>query len=62
VSRVNVFVNDGSGHFGGPLQYATGSNPTAMIVQDLNNDGRPDVAVATSRGAVSVLLNGPTSH
>jgi hypothetical protein len=61
-SRVNVFVNDGSGRFAGPLQYATGSDPTSMIVQDLNGDGRPDIAVATSRGAVSVLLNGPSSH
>ena len=55
-SRLNVFINDGSGRFGGPLQYATGSDPTSMIVQDLNGDGRVDIAVATSRGAVSVLI------
>ena len=58
---MNVFINDGSGRFGGPLQYATGSDPTSMVVQDLNGDGLVDVAVATSRGAVSVLINGRSS-
>ena len=58
-SQVSVFLNDGGGRFGAPLHYATGSNPTSMTVGDLNGDGRPDMAVATSRGAITVLLNGP---
>ncbi|HXU02891.1 MAG TPA: VCBS repeat-containing protein [Polyangia bacterium] len=58
-TRVNVFVNDGRGRFGAPVSFATAANATAMTVRDLNGDGRLDIAVATNRETITVLLNGP---
>ena len=59
MSSLNVLVNDGHGHFGAPVQYATGGTSPSMAIGDLDGDGRPDFAIASSRGTVSVLLNGP---
>jgi hypothetical protein len=59
VSSLKVFLNDGQARFTGPVQYATGGTAPAMAIGDLDGDGRPDFAVASSRGTVSVLLNGP---
>src|SRR5437764_1327071 len=36
----------------------TGSGPTAVAVGDLNNDGRPDLAIANGSSAtISIMLN-----
>jgi hypothetical protein len=44
--------------FAAPLDFATGSLPTAVAIGDVNGDGRPDLAVANSAdNSVSVLLN-----
>lgn len=59
MSSLNVLVNDGRGHFGAPVLYATGGRAPSMAIGDLDGDGRPDFAIASSRGTVSVLLNGP---
>jgi hypothetical protein len=59
MSSLNVLVNDGQGHFGAPVPYATGGTAPSMAIGDLDGDGRPDLAIASSRGTVSVLLNGP---
>jgi hypothetical protein len=59
MSSLNVLLNAGRGGFVGPTRYATGGTAPAMAVGDLDGDGRPDIAIASSRGIVSVLLNGP---
>jgi Tfp pilus tip-associated adhesin PilY1 len=59
MSSLKVFLNDGRGHFDQSLPYATGGTAPAMAVGDLDGDGRPDFAIPSSRGTVSVLLNGP---
>src|SRR5881394_175785 len=40
--------------------YSAGQNPTAVVVGDFNNDGKPDLAVAT-RGEEPDLVNGSVS-
>src|SRR5262249_25344723 len=32
--------------FSAPVNYAVGAGPRAVVVADVNNDGRPDLAVA----------------
>ena len=59
MSSLNVLLNDGRGRFVSPTRYATGGTAPAMAIGDLDGDGRPDIAIASSRGTVSVLLNGP---
>lgn len=50
------------GVFQSPVNYAAGSNPYAVAIGDLNNDGRMDLAVANfSSTNVSVLLQNPAS-
>lgn len=47
--------------FGAPVTFSTPSQPVALAVGDLNNDGRSDVAVANTLGnSVSVFLNTTT--
>src|SRR5215813_8238766 len=44
--------------FAAKQDFATGANPRAVAVGDLNGDGRPDLAVANlTSNSVSVLLN-----
>jgi hypothetical protein len=56
---VNVFVNAGAGAFVTKVTYGVGMNPVDLALEDLNDDGLIDVAVADSNGdtGVSVLLN-----
>ena len=62
---VMVFLQSPSapGTFLAPMHYAAGAQPYALIAQDLNDDGRPDLAVAnlgspdgTVKSSLSVLL------
>src|SRR5437867_1894957 len=41
------------------VDYATGPATFGVAVGDLNRDGRPDLAVATSSGVSILLANGP---
>lgn len=60
-NTINVLLGDGTGAFGGPAPYATGTNPVAVAVGDFNQDGWLDVATANySSDDVSVLLNDGT--
>src|SRR4029077_1191929 len=45
--------------FAAQQTFATGTQPDAIAIADLNGDGKPDLIVAddTSAGTVSVLLN-----
>jgi hypothetical protein len=44
--------------FAAAKQYAIGGNPTAVVVGDLNGDGKPDlVTLSEKAGTLSVLLN-----
>jgi hypothetical protein len=53
-----LLSGDGMGGMGTPLQYAVGTNPIAIAVGDVDGDGMPDIAVASTKpGGVTVLLN-----
>jgi hypothetical protein len=61
---VSVLLGNGDGTFGGPVVYDSGGGgPTAMVVTDLNHDGKPDIVVvnqgcpATGNDCLGVLLN-----
>jgi hypothetical protein len=60
-SGVSVLLGNGDGTFQPALNYAAGSEFTAVAVGDFNGDGKQDLAVANSNylytnGSVSVLL------
>jgi hypothetical protein len=54
---VSVLLGKGDGTFGAATTYAAGRGPTGVAVGDLDDDGKPDLAVANQDGnEVSVLL------
>lgn len=59
--KVSVFVGQGNGHFAAPVDFALprDSGPFGLTAADLDNNGKPDLAVAdmTDPGMVSLLLN-----
>ena len=59
-STVSVLLGNGDGTFASKVDYGTGLSPHSVAVEDLNLDGKPDLAVANYAGAggngVSVLL------
>jgi len=56
-STVSVLLQDGAhpGHYLPAVSYATGPDPVAVAIGDLNGDGKPDLAVADSSG-ISLFL------
>jgi hypothetical protein len=54
---VMVFFGNGDGTFQKPTIYNLSAYPTSVAAGDLNNDGRPDLAVAEGDVGVAVLLN-----
>ncbi len=62
---LSVLLGNGDFTFQDAVTYANGSNPTALILGDFNQDGRPDIAMANinngraSSGLVSILLGNP---
>ncbi len=63
-SFVSVLLGNGDGTFQGPVNYGTGgSGPAALVVADVNGDGKPDLVVSNcgmgdtcSSGGVGLLL------
>jgi type II secretory pathway component GspD/PulD (secretin) len=60
-SRVMILLGNGDGTFQAPVSYPTGSNPVALVAEDLDGDGQADLAVVNqgdgkTAGTVSVLL------
>jgi hypothetical protein len=56
-NSVRVFMGKGDGTFGAPVDFPAGSNPKAVKVADLNNDGIPDI-IESGSGATVLLGNG----
>lgn len=55
---VSVLLGNGNGTFQNAVSYGTAGGTTCVVIGDLNNDGRPDLAAANnSADSVSVLLN-----
>ncbi len=59
---VAILSGNGAGSFGAPVNFAVDSYPAQVIAAHLNADGKPDLAIITSKsnidiGQVSVLLN-----
>ena len=59
-SSVSVLLQDAGspGHFGPATNYSSGFSPFWVAIGDLNQDGKPDLAVADTTG-VSILLQDP---
>jgi hypothetical protein len=52
----------GTGSFAGKVDFATGTNPYAVAIGDLDRDGKPELVVANeASGTVSVLRNTATN-
>jgi hypothetical protein len=61
-NTVNIYLGESTGGFDSTpdltLNLPTGASPSALLVTDLNGDGKPDIAVANSAtGNVTVFLN-----
>jgi hypothetical protein len=57
---INVFLGNGDGTFQDNFQTGNGitAHPSAVVVGDFNNDGRPDLAVLASNGVQVFTGNG----
>ena len=44
-NRVMILLGNGDGTFQTAVPYPTGNNPVALIAQDFDGDGEPDLAV-----------------
>ncbi len=54
--RVRVFINDGTGNFAAPVEYAIGKVAQALLVEDIDGDTIPDIVTAhQTSGDISVL-------
>ena len=56
-NEVAVFFGNGTGNFGTPSYFATGTNPEYAACADYNGDGKIDIATANYSGGISVLIN-----
>lgn len=54
---ISIFLGKGDGTFPAPMNYRSGQNPSSVVVDDFNGDGKPDVVTANFGSSnVSVLL------
>jgi hypothetical protein len=56
--RVSIRRGLGGGSFGAQEDYRSGSSPNALLVEDFDIDGLPDVAVANDIGGTVAILLG----
>jgi FG-GAP-like repeat len=49
-------INQGNGAFAAQVTYPTRTTPSSVTAADLDGDGNPDLAIATSIGTVSRML------
>ena len=55
-NAVSVFLGNADGTFGARKDFGTALVPVSLVVQDLNGDTKPDIAVGIAEGKVSVLF------
>jgi len=60
-TTLSVLLGNGNGTFQSPQQYGTGSYPAALVLADLNGDGKQDAAVAAPGCVVAPPLSGCTA-
>jgi FG-GAP-like repeat len=53
---VSILLGKGDGTFQAKNDYPVGQGPYGIVVQDLNRDGKPDLAVANTSNTISILL------
>jgi hypothetical protein len=58
VSIVSVLLGNGDGTFGAATSYAVGTTPTAMVLSDVNEDGRLDILTANLGNSTASVLVG----
>lgn len=59
---LNTTVQGGTPTFNGPYTFGVGGGPNQVAVQDVNQDGFPDIVTANSDGTVSVLLGSTVAN
>jgi VCBS repeat protein/PASTA domain-containing protein len=52
-----VLFNRGDGSFASRVDYPAGDAPMSIAIADFNDDGKPDLATASSEGSSVLLLN-----
>ena len=58
VNKVAILLGNGDGTFKTPVTYATGTDPVAVVAQDFNNDGQPELIVPDGDGNITnIVLN-----
>lgn len=57
-SGVAVLFGDGTGGFGSPTWYLTGTPTYGVTIGDLNGDGKPDLVISPQSGIVMLLNTG----
>jgi hypothetical protein len=55
---IAVHVGNGDGTFGPPVDYTVNGTITALLIADVNKDGKPDVIVVDQEGFSVLLGNG----
>ena len=54
---VSVYPGNGNGIFQAPARYLANASVARIVVADLNNDSKPDIAGSTNNSTFAILLN-----